>query len=128
MSVTTEVVLEPSWVRVHCSGTCSSAAELKATFRIALDVARESHKRRVLIDAIEVTGQLSTVERREGARYLCEADLADPSNRIAAIAVAGREPLVDPTRFGETAARERGCNGRVFVDLTEATEWLASIE
>lgn len=41
------------------------------------------------------------------------------------IAFVGREPFLDPERFGETVAVNRGLNVRVFTDEVAALTWLA---
>lgn len=126
MSVKSETIVMPAYVCLRCTGKCSSAFDLKKVFQSAMDAARESQRAKVLIDANSVKGELSTLDRYEGASFLSELILQKPI-KITAIAIAGKEPLIDTTRFGETVARNRGVNGRVFLDLNEAMEWLTSI-
>lgn len=39
-------------------------------------------------------------------------------------AVVGDEPIIDPERFGETVAVNRGVLGKVFTDIDEAVAWV----
>lgn len=125
MSVNIEVNLEPAYVSLHCTGTCSSASELKQVFLNAMDAARENRRRKILIVANEVEGDLTTQDRYEGATFLSKQMFEAP-DWISAIAVVGQAPLIDPMRFGETVARNRGVNGRVFNDLDEAVTWIGA--
>ena len=43
------------------------------------------------------------------------------------LAVLGREPVIDPSRFGELVARNRGMNVRAFTDRAEALRWLEGV-
>ncbi|MGA8261340.1 MAG: STAS/SEC14 domain-containing protein [Arenicellales bacterium] len=125
MSVEIEIIVNADYVCLRCTGTCSSVSELKQVFENAIDAARRSHRPKVLIDANGVTGQLTTADRYEGASFLSGQRIG---GKIGAIAVVGQEPLIDPARFGETVARNRGVNGRVFSDLDEAISWLTPSE
>ena len=40
------------------------------------------------------------------------------------IAACGRTDQIDPQKFGELVARNRGVNGREFTDVEAAEEWL----
>jgi hypothetical protein len=40
------------------------------------------------------------------------------------LAFLGKEPIVDPARFGEVVARNRGVNARAFTNEVEARAWL----
>jgi hypothetical protein len=126
MSVKCEIIVEPAYVCLRCTGTCSSLSELTEVFWNAIKAIQEHPSSKVLIDANNVEGQLSTLDRYEGASFLSEHHISGPV-RITAIAIAGQEPLIDPDRFGETVARNRGVNGRVFTDLDEAVAWLTSV-
>jgi hypothetical protein len=44
--------------------------------------------------------------------------------RTIPYALVAHPSMVDPRRFGELVARNRGMNGRVFTDRTEAGRWL----
>jgi len=55
-------------------------------------------------------------------KYLVERLLKKiPSCRYA---IVGNHPLVDPKRFGETVAVNRGVNVRAFTEMKQALAWL----
>lgn len=82
---------------------------------------------RVLMNVRGLTGSPSVWERFQfstlfAASYLKARALGSiPSCRFA---VFGEEPMVDPKRFGEKVANNRGVMLRVFTSETEALEWL----
>ena len=123
MSVDIEISLMPDYISLNCSGTCSSVSELNSVFQRAVALARDHRRRKILILANEVTGELTTQDRYVGASFLTEQVFRAPE-WISAIAVVGQPPLIDPARFGETVARNRGINGRVFTDVDEAVGWI----
>jgi hypothetical protein len=63
--------------------------------------------------------ELTTFERYKMG--LAAASLVSGVRRLAALA---RADQIDPERFGETVARNRGMNVRVFADLGTAQSWL----
>lgn len=123
MSVDIEISLMPDYISLNCSGTCGSVSELNSVFQRAVALARDHRRRKILILANEVTGELTTQDRYVGASFLSEQVFQAPE-WISAIAVVGQPPLIDPARFGETVARNRGINGRVFTDVDEAVGWI----
>ncbi len=82
---------------------------------------------RILLDASAVTGKPSQDER-----YALGVYVADEQRLLAAktppyflrVAVYGHQPLVDPNRFGETVALNRGAKVKVSERLDEALAWL----
>jgi len=104
------------------------------TLRSAQDVYDEAVKTavanghsRVLIDASAVTGAPTQDER-----YMLGLFVAAEQRALAArtppvevhVAVVGQRPLVDPERFGETVAVNRGAKVKVSEELDEALSWL----
>jgi len=45
---------------------------------------------------------------------------------IVTIVIVGNEPMIDPERFGETVALNRGGIGKVFINIEEAESWLVN--
>ena len=75
------------------------------------------------MNGIELYGKPpTTLERFNLGEYVAEICLQFV--RPVRIALAAEIPIVDPERFGETVARNRGTNGKVFTDLEEAKAWL----
>jgi hypothetical protein len=92
---------------------------VKAALPLGLD--------RILFDASAVTGKPSQDER-----YALGLFVATEQRLLAAksppcylsVAVYGHQPLVDPNRFGETVALNRGAKLKVSERLDEALAWL----
>ena len=82
---------------------------------------------RVLLDASAVTGVPTQDER-----YVLGLFVAAEQRILAArtppvdmqVAVVGQRPLIDPDRFGETVAINRGAKVKVSEELAEALAWL----
>lgn len=123
MSITIELQIENDYVNLHCTGHCSLAA-LKEVFTHAVDAALEHKKSKVLVEGNEVTGHLSTLERYKIAEFLAQEINQRARGKIRKLAVCAQEPLLDPQRFGETVAMNRGVNAKATTDLNEATRWL----
>jgi hypothetical protein len=78
----------------------------------------------LLVDLLVLKNdEISTLERFKMG--LGAASLADGVRRMAALA---RPDQIDPQRFGETVARNRGMNVRIFSVLDEALAWLLEPE
>ncbi|MCX6142719.1 MAG: hypothetical protein NTZ35_05815 [Ignavibacteriales bacterium] len=79
---------------------------------------------KLLIDARNVTGTISAMERIDFSVIVAKAVFGEDGSRIMKVAIAGNEPLVDPARFAETVAVNRGAQAEVTLDLDEALKWL----
>jgi SpoIIAA-like len=123
MSLKVEVLEEDEYVCLRCSGSLT-IDELKKLYSQAIDAALEHKRSDILIDGREVTGDLSTFERYESSEFLAKEIRQRALGKIRKIAVCAKEPPVDPKRFGETIAVNRGINAKVTTDLNEAIAWL----
>ena len=110
-------VREGDWLVVHMSGpfTVEWFVEIAATIATALRAAPASA---VLVDARGVFGAPSDLDRYRFAMAAVSAPIIGP------LAFVGKEPIVDPRRFGEAVARNRGVNARAFLDEATARAWL----
>ncbi len=101
------------------------AFELDAFLKFLDDVllrAKELDAVRVMVDIRELEGRMSTFERFQvGERFARQQSTLAHEVQVV---VVGAEPLDAKGRFGETVARNRGANGRVFTDEEEALRWL----
>jgi hypothetical protein len=82
---------------------------------------------RVLIDARNVTGKPSQEERYAFGLFVATEQrlLTARSPELALqVAVLGRQPLIDPQRFGETVAVNRGAKFKESEHLDEVLSWL----
>ena len=116
--VTTEV--RGCYLLLHCAGVYDYPSAVMI-FDQAFDAAKAEGLCAVLVDARQVEGAPTTMDRYNWGVHI--------ANRSAAglriwIAVVGNEGIIDPDRFGETVAFNRGAFGRAFTDFTEAIAWL----
>jgi hypothetical protein len=92
-----------------------------------VETSRAHQPTKLLIDLREVTGEMSTMDRFNLSRiavkkYFLEMILGKiPKCRYA---IVGRHPLVDPRRFEEIVATNRGMNVKTFAEIRDAYAWL----
>lgn len=102
-----------------------SAAE--ATFDEILAAVVEHELKKVLVDGRQVVGEPEALERFFYGRYVADT-VAQTVNRtkidVPRFAYVLREPVLDPKRFGETVAVNRGMRVKLFDDMKQAEWWL----
>ena len=103
-----------------------SLSEAKRTFLEMLEAAAEHQTRKVLIDGRKLTGKPEVIERFYYGAFAAQtvAHFRGGMLSYARFAYVLREPVLDPGRFGETVAVNRGMNVKVFDNLEEAVKWL----
>ncbi len=87
----------------------------------------ESHKQsKALVDIRNMTGPLSTMERYDYATFLAEihAQHVLATGAPLQVAYVGSESVIDPGRFGETVAANRGVHIKATTEMSEALAWL----
>jgi hypothetical protein len=126
MSMILETHAEPGFLHVEATGNFS-LEEAKRTFREMLeDVVRHKVKK-VLFDGRKLTGNPTTMERFYYGEFVANAvtRLGDrgvsPATRFAYVLT---EPILDPRRFGESVAVNRGMFVKAFDNLEDALGWL----
>jgi len=126
LAVTLEVDPERRFLCVVYSGTFS-LAEAETTFHEILAAVVEHNLRKVLIDGRQVVGDPAPLERFFYGKYVADA-VAKTINRtkveVPRFAYVLQEPVLDPNRFGETVAVNRGMRVKVFSDVKQAEWWL----
>lgn len=93
----------------------------------ALKAAVSSGHTRVLIDASSATGAPTQDERYTFGLFVAAEQriLAAKTPPVdVQVAFLGRRPLIDPNRFGETVAVNRGATVKVSEHMDEALAWL----
>lgn len=126
MTLTVDLESRKHYLRATVSGAYTLRAAQDAYDR-AVKTAVASGHTRVLIDASGVTGAPTQDER-----YMLGLFVAAEQRVLAAgtpavdvrVAVFARPPLVDPERFAETVAVNRGAKVKVSEQLDEALAWL----
>lgn len=80
---------------------------------------------RMLIDCRALSGELSTTDRYSLGKVVAEENAAAMAEGAQIrVAMVGRDPLVDPHRFGEMVAINRGAAVTITYDLESACRWL----
>ena len=126
MTLTVDLESRKKYLRATLAGAYTLRAAQDAYDR-AVKTAVASGHTRVLIDASGVTGAPTQDER-----YILGLFVAAEQRILASrnppidvqFAIYGRQPLIDPNRFGETVAVNRGGKVKVRERLDEALAWL----
>ena len=98
--------------------------EAKDCFRRIVEVAAQEKLLRVLFDARDLKGNMTTMDRYTLGDSLTKEILEKKNQVLPRIAIVGNEPFIDPQRFGETVARNRGSLLKVTTDIDQALQWL----
>lgn len=104
-----------------------SLSDAETRFLDILDAAALHQAKKVLIDCRAITGVPTTMERFYYSEFIADktADIfrrgLTPPLKFAYILVP---PVVDPQKFGEAVAKNRGMKVKVFENLGEAEHWL----
>lgn len=129
MGMTLRIYAGSGLLRVVAIGEFS-LAEAKRTFIEMLDAVAQNKKEKILFDGRQITGDPNIIQRflygefaaRTVARYIIERGVPGASQ----FAYVLREPVLDPRRFGETVAVNRGMRVKAFDNLEDALGWLRS--
>ncbi len=125
MSLRHELEQRPGYLYVALTGEFA-LGEALSMFRVVLQAAASRRLTRILIDSTRMHGTLSMEDRMQLGVFLAEeqarmaAQFAE-TPRIAILAVA---PVMDPGRFTQTVANNRGARLRAADSLQELLAWL----
>jgi hypothetical protein len=105
-----------------------SLEEAKRIFLEVLDAAARHQSAKVLLDGRGIVGELSNIQRFFYGEFVAQAigRFREHSGFRAApqFAYVLAEPVLDPLRFGETVAVNRGVYVKTFDNLDNALGWL----
>ena len=127
MSMKLEICLESGFLRVGAVGEFS-LREAKRTFLEMLDAVARHKVRKVLFDGRGLVGEPETMERFYYGEFAAKAVAKSADHgklsRSTQFGYVLEEPVLDPQRFGETVAVNRGMIVKVFDNLQDALGWL----
>jgi hypothetical protein len=121
-----EMLADSDLLRVQATGEFS-LEEAKRTFLEIMEGLALQGTKRVLIDGRTITGDPETIERFYYGEFAAQTVVryevrgVSPATPFAYVL---REPVLDPEKFGETVAVNRGMRVKVFDNPEEALEWL----
>lgn len=126
-TVTIEAVGQSNVLRVLIAGEFS-LEQAKSNFLEAINFIEEHQSEKILIDGRMVVGDPAVVERFYYGEYAADAvgQLRERGRhgKNPQFAYVMHEPVLDPLRFGETVAANRGMHIKAFDSLLEAIMWL----
>ena len=122
------ICVESGWLRIIAAGEFS-LAEAQRTFLEMLDAVARHKTEKILFDGRELKGDPNTIQRflygafaaHAVTRYIIERGVP----RASQFAYLLQEPVLDPQRFGETVAVNRGMSVKAFDNLEDALGWLS---
>jgi len=101
--------------------------DAEANFQDILAAVVEHKLKKVLIDGRQVVGNPEPLERFYYGKYVAEAVMQTVNRtgiEVPRFAYVLHEPVLDPKRFGETVAVNRGMRIKAFDDIKKAEWWL----
>ena len=128
MSMWQEIRPDSDLLRVCVTGEFS-LEEAKRTFLETMEAIALHRTKRALFDGRTITGNPRTIERFYFGEFAAEASTNHQirnSSTAPRFAFVLREPVLDPERFGETVAVNRGMLLKVFDNVEDALAWLAT--
>jgi hypothetical protein len=126
MSMLLQIHPESGLLNVVATGKFS-LEEAKRTFLQMVQAIALHKSKKVLFDGRQLTGNPKTIERFYYGKFAAQTVLASVEQGVSAalpFAYVLREPVLDPERFGETVAVNRGMNVKAFHSPEEALQWL----
>lgn len=126
MSMTLEMSAESGILHVRATGKFS-LGEAKRTFIEMIEAVARYNARKVLFDGRELVGNPKKMERFYYGEFAAQTvdKYADRGvSRATQFAYVLEEPVLDPERFGETVAVNRGMFVKAFDDFDGARRWL----
>jgi hypothetical protein len=122
MTIEIQAEKKARYLHIRCRGEYRPGALLDV-YKKAFRMAEREGMPGVLIDIRDLGGDPPTLmERFEQSNQVAEMQVN--SGKRIGIVIVGREPMIDPERFGETVALNRGATGGVFTDLNAAVAWI----
>ncbi len=104
-----------------------SLKEANRTYVDMLEAIAQNKARKVFFDGRALTGEPKFIERFYYGKFAADEVFKLLHRRACPVpqfAYVLKEPLLDPQKFGETVAQNRGMNVRTFDNLEDALVWL----
>ena len=126
LALTLQIDQDAELLCIEYSGSFD-LSDAEATFHQILAALVEHNLKKVLVDGRQISGDPESLERFYYGRYVADA-VTQTVNRhrikVPRFAYVMTEPVLDPKRFGETVAVNRGMRVRAFDNMQQAEWWL----
>lgn len=126
MGLQYKVESRKNYLLMSCKGVCEASMAGDFTNQI-VNACQTYQPTKFLIDLRKLRGDMNTLERFNlsvlaAKKYFIETTRGRiPKCRFALV---GKRPLLDPDKFGESVAVNRGLNTHTFSDVKKAIAWL----
>lgn len=127
MNMMQTIAPQAEFLYVDCSGEFA-LAEAQAQFVEIVTALAQHLKKEVLVDLRHLHGCPTLLDRYCYSEFAALSVITAEDKDLlgARFVYVGEAPLIDAERFGETVARNRGLNVRVYEtkEITDAFAWL----
>jgi hypothetical protein len=126
MSILLDICADSGFLRVGATGDFS-LVEAKRTFRETLEAVARNKAVKVLFDGRGPAGSPKIMERFFYGEFAARSVAQFTARGVSAstqFAYVLKVPVLDPMRFGETLAVNRGMVVKTFDNPNDALEWL----
>lgn len=103
-----------------------SLAEVKKIYTELLEILVDKNLSKLFVNVCQVQGKITMLERYYFGEFAAWEAIRFTGLGLNKISIAfyGIVPIIDPDRFGEIVARNRGLNVKVTTDINEALQFL----
>jgi len=117
--------VKDSYVSVTVTGNFS-LSDAKKMYTDALDTLMDKKLSKLFFNAYKVKGYVKTIDRYFLGEFAALESLKYMEKGLLGLTASfyGKEPIIDPERFGELVARNLGLNLKVTTDKKEALQFL----
>jgi hypothetical protein len=129
MNYTIEV--RESYIYVNVSGQVSLKSrsgwgEISSALEDVVNTAKNNNVFKVLVDGRGISGKFTTMDRFLVAVFFVKENSRLFAGRLRPMKISflADKSIIDPKKFGETVARNRGLRGLVTDNMQEALQWL----
>ena len=118
-------VTDGDLLRVTVTGEFSLASS-KLNFLETLHTLKQCRLPKVLFDGSHLTGEPTTMDRFHYGEFIAAEfnKFVIAEGFVPRFAYVLAHPVIDPQRFGENVAVNRGMNARIFDNFEDAYQWL----
>jgi hypothetical protein len=126
MGMTVTIRPESEFLRVSATGEFT-VEDASRTFLEVLDAVGRHRREKVLFDGQALVGEPTIIQRFYYGEFAADAVAGyarQSESRAPQFAYVLSVPVLDPQRFGETVAVNRGMHVKAFDNLEDALAWL----